>query len=146
MSTAVIATTSTAETEGETAVGITILSTVAAHLTQTKPRQTNLAVLLAEIQLAIARQMRVSSRAQATVRPAGPATGVRAAQAVQIAVATDQVRAAWIQTGVGAEVVIAPEIEVDRRVRVVARRAARLAARRVAAAAPRLAVRGVLQV
>jgi hypothetical protein len=82
-----------------------------------------------------------SNRAQAT---AGPATGDQTAEEVQIAVVTAQVRAAWIQTGAGVE--IASEIEVYRRVRVAAQRAAPLAVLRAVGAVPAPAARGAHRV
>jgi len=112
--------------------------------TQTGRRRTNSAARLEEIPWAIARPMRASgssSRAQATARPAVQATGDQTAQEVQIAVVT--ARAAWIQTG--AEVVIASEIEVYRRVRVAAQRAP-LAVLRAVGAVPAPAARGAHRV
>jgi hypothetical protein len=102
---------------------------------------------LEEIQWVIGRQMRASgssSRAWATARPAVRATGDQTAQGVQIGVVTAQARAAWIQTGV--EAVIASEIEVYRRVRVAAQRAAPLAVLRAVGAAPAPAAPGAHQV
>jgi hypothetical protein len=146
MSTVVTETTSTAATAVATAAGTTTLSTAAARLIQTKQRQANLAVQLAEIPWATVKQMRDSgSNNRAIARPEVQATGVHPAQEVQIAAATAQVRAAWTQTGAGAEAVIASEIEVYRRVRVVAGRVAPLVVLPVVRVAPVPAVRGVPQ-
>jgi hypothetical protein len=146
------------------AAGITTLSTAAAHLIQTKQRQTNLAVQLAEIPWVTVKQMRDSgSNNRAIARPEVQATGVLSAQEVRIAAGTAQVPAAWIQTGAeavtaaataqargawiqtGAEAVIASEIEAYRRVRVVAGRVAPLVVLPVVRVALVPAVRGVPQ-
>src|SRR5882762_6286309 len=134
--------------EVEVVVGNIILNTAVELLTQTGLRRTNSVERLAVIPCPIASQMRANgsnSRAQATARPEGPVIGAhQTAPELQVAVATDQVRAAWIQTGV--EVVIASEAEMYRLVPVVARRAGPLAVPRVAAAARAPAVREVPQV
>src|SRR5882757_5217577 len=134
--------------EVEVVVGNIILNTAVELLTQTGLRRTNSAERLVVIPCPIANQMRANgsnSRAQATARPEEPAIGAhQTARELQVAVATDQVLAAWIQTGV--EVVMASEAEMYRLVRVAARRAGPLAVPRVAAAARAPAVREVPQV
>ncbi len=101
-----------------------------------------------EIPCPIASQMHANGSnnpEQATARPEGPGIGAHLiARDLQVAVATDQARAAWIQRGV--EVVTVSEAEMYRPVRVAARKAGPLAVHRVAAAARAPAVREVLQV
>jgi len=108
--------------EVEVVVGNIILNTAVELLTQTGLRRTNSAERLVVIPCPIASQMRANgsnSRARATARPEEPVIGAhQTARELQVAVATDQVLAAWIQTGV--EVVMASEAEMYRLVRVAA--------------------------
>jgi hypothetical protein len=155
---------STTVTAVATAAGTTTLSTAAVHLIQTKQRQTNLAVQLAEIPRVTVKQMRANgSNNRAIGRPAARAIEGQTVRELQIAAATAQARAAWIQTGAeavtaaataqvraawiqtGAEAAIASEIEAYRRVRVVAGRVAPLVVLPVVRVAPVPAVRGVPQ-
>jgi len=148
VATAILALAAAIAAEVEVVVGNIILNTAVELLTQTGLRRTNSAERLVVIPCPIASQMRANgsnSRAQATARPEGPVIGAhQTARELQVAVATDQVLAAWIQTGV--EVVMASEAEMYRLVRVAARRAGPLAVPRVAAAARAPAVREVPQV
>src|SRR5258708_28702762 len=123
--------------EVEVVVGNIILNTAVELLTQTGLRRTNSAERLVVIPCPIASQMRANgsnSWAQATARPEEPAMGAhQTARELQVAVGTDQVLAAWIQTG--EEVVMASEAEMYRLVREPARPHEPLAVPRVAAAA-----------
>jgi hypothetical protein len=125
--------------EIQAVAGSTIHNTAGALPIQTARRQTNTVVQLEEILRLVASGS--SSQAQATARLGAQGTGAQTVPEVRIAVVViAQVRAPWIQER--AEVAIALEIEVCRRVRVVDRGAAPLVAPRVGGAAHAPAVRG----
>src|SRR5260370_36447690 len=108
VATAITALAAAIAAEVEVVVGNIILNTAVELLTQTGLRRTNSAERLVVIPCPIANGS--NSRAQATARPEEPAIGAhQTARELQVAVGTDQVLAAWIQTEV--EVVMASEAE-----------------------------------